>query len=201
MQPDRQQSRAPIAEATPTYDWQRFWVSRTGTLDLLDGGFLPDPTSPFLRSHPLMPSTLSELAKYRALALLGEPGIGKSTVLATDAARIASLPVTEDTISIRLDLRAYSSEVLLYRKLFESAEFLAWVNGNSHLVLYSSTVWTGRHLLRIDSVANLLAGVSHASYPNARMSLRIACRTAVWPSATLEPLLNELWGEDADRRI
>ena len=26
----------------PIYDWQRFWIARTGTLDLSDAGFLAD---------------------------------------------------------------------------------------------------------------------------------------------------------------
>lgn len=34
-------------------------------------------------------------------------------------------------------------------------------------------------------------------YPTSRMSARIACRTANWPGAILEPVLGSLWGKDA----
>ena len=70
------QAKAPdnseVEIAKPLYDWQRFWIARTGTLDLSDGGFLADPNSPLRRSLPATPATLTGLAKYRALVLLGE---------------------------------------------------------------------------------------------------------------------------------
>ena len=185
---------ASAPAVNPIYDWDRFWVSRTGSVDLSDGGFLVDPTRPFLISQVSRPKTLPELASYRALALLGEPGIGKSTVLTADATRTAALLPTVDTVAVHVDLRAYSSEGLLYRKVFESPEFNAWVSGNSHLVLYLDSL--DEALLRIDTVANLLAS-ELPSYPVARMSLRIACRTAVWPGGILEPSLHDLWGSDA----
>lgn len=35
-----------------------------------------------------------------------------------------------------IELRAFSSEDLLYRRVFESQEFLAWARGSSQLVLH-----------------------------------------------------------------
>src|SRR5579863_9354771 len=77
---------------------------------------------------------LAQLAKYRALALLGEPGMGKSVALGEEAARIQGS--AGDTISIHVDLRAFSNDLLLYQRVFESAEFAVWRNGTSHLVLH-----------------------------------------------------------------
>jgi hypothetical protein len=187
-------SNSQVENAKTLYDWQRFWVARTSMLDLSDGGFLADPTSPLRRSHPATPATLAELAKYRALVLLGEPGIGKSTTLEAEAARVSADPVANSTTSIHVDLRAYSSDALLHQRLFGSPEFIAWTTGNSHLVLHLDSL--DEALLRIDSIANLLAG-ELPRYPTSRMSVRIACRTAVWPGAILEPVLNGLWGNDA----
>src|SRR5580692_4115557 len=108
------QTEAPgvsqVENANPVYDWQRFWVARTGMLDLSDGGFLADPTSWLRRSHPATPATLTDLAKYRALVLLGEPGIGKSTTLEAEAARVSADAVVNSTTSICVHLRAYSSD-------------------------------------------------------------------------------------------
>jgi predicted NACHT family NTPase len=178
----------------PTYHWQRFWIARTGTVDLSDSGFLADPTNPLLRFNDTKPMPLDELTDYRALVLLGEPGIGKSTTLLEEAHRRVQQAHGEDTTSIHIDLRAYSSESLLHKKLFESAEFLTWAQGTSQLVLHLDSL--DEALLRIDSIAALLAD-ELPRYPASRMSLRIACRTAVWPAGTLETALLRLWGESS----
>jgi hypothetical protein len=187
-------SSFPAVSAKPQYDWQRFWIPRDGMLDLSDGGFLADPTGPSLRSHPAAPATLAELTKYRALVLLGEPGIGKSTTLEAEAARASADAVADGTTSIHVDLRAYSSDALLHQRVFGSPEFIAWTTGTSHLVLHLDSL--DEALLRVDSIANLLAS-ELPRYPTSRMSVRIACRTAVWPGAILEPVLNSLWGNGA----
>jgi hypothetical protein len=184
-------SGSGISDGRPIYNWQRFWVPRTGTINLSDGGFLVDPTSLFVRSSATTPRSLTELIDYRALVLLGEPGIGKSTTLLEEAERVNKQP---DTTSIHVDLRAYSSEPLLHKRVFESAEFIAWAQGTSHLVLHLDSL--DEALLRIDSIANLLAD-ELPRYPASRMFLRIACRTAVWPAGTLETALCHLWGEAA----
>jgi len=176
----------------PAFQWQRFWLPRTGSIDLSDGGFLTDPTHP-LRSGGIGARQLAELAGYRALVLLGEPGIGKSTTLLEEAARLGA-QATDGTMSIHADLRTYSSESLLHKRVFESAEFMAWANGGSHLVLQLDSL--DEALLRIDSIANLLAD-ELPRHPTSRLSVRIACRTAVWPSATLEPALRSIWGNSA----
>jgi hypothetical protein len=94
--------------AMPIYDWQRFWVPRTGTIDLSDGGFLADPSNLIQRFSATAPRPLTQLTGYRALVLLGEPGIGKSTTLLEEAERVSNQAVGENTIAIHVDLRAYS---------------------------------------------------------------------------------------------
>jgi hypothetical protein len=51
-------------------------------------------------------------------------------------------------------------------------------------------------LLRIETIANFLAS-EFPHYPTARMSVRIACRTAVWPASTLGYALDTIWGKEA----
>ena len=105
------------------FRWQRFWVPRTASIDLSDGGFLVDPTLPFATTL-IGPRQLAELSGYRAIVLLGEPGIGKSTTLSEEAERLGN-QAAEGTMSIRADLRAYSSEYFLHERVFESTEFMA----------------------------------------------------------------------------
>jgi hypothetical protein len=184
----------PAVSKKPDFDWQRFWVPRTGTVDLSDGGFLVDPIDAVFHYGTSRPLPLNELTDHRALVLLGEPGIGKSTTLLREAQRTAHQAAAGDTISIHINLRAYSSEVLLHKRLFESTEFLAWLHSTSQLVLYLDSL--DEALLRIDNIAALLAD-ELPRYPASRMSLRIACRTAVWPTETLDPALTQLWGDSS----
>src|SRR5689334_15046209 len=100
------------------YAWSRFWVRTDGIIDLSDAGFLHDPAEGLGRSP--RPAQLSELQNWKALALLGEPGIGKSTTLREEADRVAAFSADANTVSIYADLRAFSSEALLYQRIFES---------------------------------------------------------------------------------
>jgi hypothetical protein len=185
------QAKAPsssqVENAKSLYDWQRFWVASTGMLDLSDGGFLADPTSPWRRSHPATPATLAELANYRALVLLGEPGIGKSTTLEAEAARVSADPVANSTTSIHVDLRAYSSDALLHQRLFGSPDFIAWTTGNLHLVLHLDSL--DEALLRIASQTSWRANchatnVTHVSedcLPDCGVAGRNTGAGAEWP--------------------
>ncbi len=40
----------PVSSTRPNYNWQRFWIARTGMANLSDGGFFTDPTNPLLHS-------------------------------------------------------------------------------------------------------------------------------------------------------
>jgi hypothetical protein len=66
-------SRPPTSSIL--YDWPRYWIPQTGILDLSDAGFLRDPVDSLYGPGPLR--TLPQLEGSLALALLGEPGIGK----------------------------------------------------------------------------------------------------------------------------
>jgi hypothetical protein len=157
---------------------------------LSDAGFLRDPTDWLV--PPEWPAPLAALRHWRALALLGEPGIGKSTALKEEADRVASLSADANFLSTYVDFRSFSSETLLYQRVFESEKLITWKNGTSHLFLHLDSL--DEALLRIDSIANLLASELPA-IPTERMSIRIACRTAVWPADTLGAALTHIWGK------
>jgi predicted NACHT family NTPase len=190
-----------VSEASPAsalsgteliYPWPRFWVPRDGIIDLSEVGFLRDPADWLASAHgPVPPAALQ---CWRSLALLGEPGIGKSTTLKEEADRVASLQTDANIVSIYVDLRAFSSEEFLHRRVFESEKFIAWKNGGSHLFLHLDSL--DEALLRIDTIANLLAS-ELPGLPTDRLSIRIACRTAVWPADTLGTALNCIWGDSS----
>jgi hypothetical protein len=175
------------------FDWQRFWVAQGGQIDLSDGGYLVDPEARWTASRSEL-HTLSDLGGVRALALLGEPGMGKSVALEAEAGRQKAEAESRGVTVIHEDLRKFTSDHLLYKKVFESPQFVAWKEGSGELLLQLDSL--DEALLRIDTVAALIAD-ELPDLPVERFSIRIACRTLVWPAATLMPVFQRLWGEDA----
>ena len=129
------------------------------------------------------------------MALLGEPGIGKSYTLKSVQKAVEAQVAEGDAKLLGLNLRSYGSEDRLVRALFENETFRDWQNGDYRLYLFLDSL--DECLLRIDTVATLLVD-ELKKFPVNRLALRIACRTADWPS-NLEEGLVELWGEEAFR--
>jgi hypothetical protein len=96
----------------------------------------------------------------------------------------------EGSQSLWFDLRSFGSEDRLVRNLFEPPTFVSWANGEHRLHLFLDSF--DECLLRIDTLAALLP-TELQNYPVERLRLRIACRTANWPSS-LEKELIQLWG-------
>jgi hypothetical protein len=180
----------PSGDRNIRYDWQRFWIPHTGVLDLSDAGFLRDPVDDYFGPDVLRP--LSELMGYRALALLGEPGVGKSSELKREHVRIGALAEDARPQSIYVDLKVSSSEEALRRRIFEAPAFEAWKAGAGHLILHLDSL--NEAMLRVETLAGLLAEELQAA-PSDRLSVRIACRTAVWPAGTLGTAFANIWQE------
>ena len=172
------------------FPWKRFWCRREESFSLADRGFLSDPDGDHGTVLNPKLTTLEQLQTTACLALLGEPGVGKSWSLSADVD--AFLKESPDLEVVRLDLRSFGSEDRLYRALFEHPTFLRWVNGDHELHVYLDSF--DECLLRIDTVAAILAD-ELPKYPLHRLKLRIACRTASWP-AVLENALKKGYGED-----
>jgi predicted NACHT family NTPase len=178
-----------------TYNWQRFWCLRSGRINLADGGYLYDPESEWGNVYNPDLVRFEAISNTPCLALLGEPGIGKTQAMKLEQARITAKVCEEGGQVLLLDLRSYSSEDRLVRKLFESQEFRAWERGTYQLHIFLDSL--DECLLRIDTVAALLLD-EFKQYRDEirRLNLRIACRTAVWPPV-IEEGLKQLWGKDA----
>ena len=159
-----------------SFPWKRFWCRREDSYALADRGFLSDPDGKhgaLLNPHL---TTFDQLQEIPCLALLGEPGVGKSWSLSADLDVFTQQ--SSDLPMIRLDLRSFSSEDRLYKALFENQILGQWVDGDYDLHIYLDSF--DECLLRIDTVAALLAD-ELPKLPLDRLKLRIACRTASWP--------------------
>ena len=67
-------------------EWNRWWGPEDTSIKLF-GGVLPNPLGEHTRCINPRIQQLKEFASYRALVLLGEPGMGKSFVLEREIAR------------------------------------------------------------------------------------------------------------------
>jgi hypothetical protein len=167
------------------YPWNRLWCAREGSISLADGGFVADPESEsWLSLNPDLRS-FEEIAEVPCLALLGEPGIGKSTALqdAVDAAEAAA--VSSGDLVLSINLAGVGSDIGLYRRVFDEPMFRTWHSGSAHLHLFFDSL--DEALLEAGSIATALLDELKRCDRN-RLSLRIACRTAEWPERLDEGL-------------
>lgn len=165
------------------FKWKRFWCRREDGFSLGDQGYLSDPEgAPGLRLNPSL-TTFDQINGMPCLALLGEPGIGKSWCL-NEAVNF------DVATALHVDLRRFGSEERLARAIFEAPDVKRWVAGGQDLHLYLDSL--DECLLRIDNVAALLAD-ELPNFPLTRLKLRVACRTASWPPL-LERALSDQFG-------
>ncbi|MBW2045469.1 MAG: hypothetical protein JRI96_11380 [Deltaproteobacteria bacterium] len=162
-------------------------------INLSDAGFLVDPDEEHGWAHTdVVP--FERIAHYPCLALLGEPGIGKSMAM-EDLRTVLqnSLKSSNDQL-LYIDLSEYGDESRLIGDIFEGQTFNNWKNGTHELHLLLDSLDECR--IQIPQVATIMINrFGHVRTLLPRLRLRIACRTAEWP-ATLEKSLPELWGED-----
>jgi hypothetical protein len=178
--------------ADALFDWKRFWCPRGESIILTGGGFLLDPESEY--GARLLPhvTIFEQTAIKPCLILLGEPGIGKTTALERHRREIEEAVGRSGETLLWRNLNAYQSDVLLMRSIFEDPSLTAWRAGAGILHLFLDSL--DECLIRIDALAALLAQeFSHS--PIDRLRLRVACRTAVWPTL-LETQLRQSWGEE-----
>lgn len=180
---------------SPDYKWKRFWCPRSGHINLADGGYLCDPEEKWGKIYNPDLVTFDAISALPCLALLGEPGIGKSHTIEAEKNEIISEIQKQGGQVLPLDIRSYGSEDRLVSRLFDSLEFTQCLKGTHQLHIFLDSL--DECLLRIDTLATLLVD-EFKRYQNhiQRLHLRIACRTAVW-QPVLEEGLKQIWGKDS----
>ncbi|MGE0471563.1 MAG: NACHT domain-containing NTPase, partial [Nitrospira sp.] len=175
------------------FNWKRFWYPRGTSLNLSDGGYLPDPHSTTARFANPQIVPLSKIHEPKALVLLGDPGMGKSTVLTEEELLLRSAPHDPTDRHLFINLRSYQTETRLIADIFDSLIIKGWLTGTHILHLLIDSLDEG--LLSINVLASLLAD-QLKKLPSDRIKLRIACRTVEWPSL-LEKELRMWLGPEA----
>lgn len=172
-----------------TFEWKRFWCPRGESINLSDGGFLYDPEDKYGKYINPNLVTFQRFSAQPCLALLGEPGIGKSWTLRSNSPEVRA-SLREGERLHYLDLRSFGEESRLVRHLFESDEIRSWRDSDECLHVFLDSL--DECLLRIDHVAALLAE-EFRKLPVDRLRLRVACRTLPWPMF-LEEALAKIFG-------
>src|SRR5580693_5681177 len=91
---------------------RRFWVPRGTDPDLSDDGFLVDPESKRAQIRGSAALPFQAFADKPVLILLGEPGIGKTTALEAECARVKSALSGTSGRVFWVDLGLYGSGAL-----------------------------------------------------------------------------------------
>lgn len=176
------------APARPSvYPWERFWCPLGGEYADVEGGYLVDPRSEYAKYFVADAVPFEQIESVPCLILLGEPGMGKSAELRRH------FPAQEGQSGSKLvDLRQYEDMSDLRSSVFESKKVRSWKAGNGQLILILDSLDEALFDVRV-----LVSRLPHelSLLPIDRLTLRIACRTADWPS-TLEYRLRELFGGD-----
>jgi hypothetical protein len=156
-------------------------------------GFVVDPEADEDWRGALNPDlrTFSEIDSFQCLVLLGEPGIGKTVALESERAAVQARG-GPDEIVLQFNLRFAESLSALDQVLFLSDGFESWKQSRQHLHLFLDSLDEG--LLEVASLASFL-DERFRGLDVARLSLRIACRTADWFESFEEKLV-ALFGDE-----
>jgi hypothetical protein len=173
------------------YQWKRFWCPKEGSYALDERGYLLDPKSEYSKYYQTDAVDWDALANTSCLALLGEPGIGKTHALEDFKSQRETQTYSEGDL-LCLSLRDYGSDERLYKAIFESEEFNNWINSTKILEIVLDSL--DECLIHVKTVAPMLI-TEFKKYPVSRLRLRIACRTSEWP-ALLHQELPRIWGAD-----
>lgn len=167
---------------------ERFWCQPDGSYQLDSHGFLRDPDAAWWGEDPRNSGVLraQDLAEKRCLVLLGEPGAGKSSVLSAPESLCP-----EGIAIVKFDLAQYGSEDRLVCEVFEDPRIEPLSAGTDQLCLVLDSLDEARS--RIPHIGAVVAQCL-IRLPLDRLFVRIACRTADWPSS-LARSLDEQFGE------
>src|SRR6266542_1821837 len=110
------------------YQWRRYWRPRGSSLLFYENGFLFSLGK--FNSHVL---PFEKIAGAPCLALLGEPGMGKSYAMKAENIAFPEKEAQQGDEVLWLDLRSYGSDARLVNDLFRNQIFQSWITGDHRL--------------------------------------------------------------------
>jgi hypothetical protein len=164
---------------------ERFWLPFGDTYPVDENGWLLDPAAQgiFQATHVL---TTEIVAQSQCAVLLGEPGMGKSSVLRLQDPLMPSGAAAG--LHWTVDLSPFASEDRLVRTVFENRRLADWDLGSETFCL-TLDGFDEAHK-RIDNLHRILAQYL-SEWDCSRLNLRIGCRAAEWPNSLTRALEGE----------
>lgn len=147
-------------------------------------GWLVDPLSEWFGGRSRNPDVTQSQAidEEQAVVLLGEPGIGKSSELRAGTLTGVRAGATQVA---RFDLSDFPTLDRMEDVVFKGPEISEWLASEETLCLILDSLDEARTQHR---TAHRLILSYLRQWPNERLVLRVACRTADWPPSLLEGL-------------
>ena len=183
-----------MAESESLTRPERFWRPREndGNEFTFGPGFLEPRGPSWGRIFGIDLVRLAELTDRPFVALLGEPGSGKSTELREDHARALNAAGTE--VQLFVDLAELSTRQDVLQAVFGAKEWDAWRTQPAAVLRLDLDSLDECHVDLPTVVQVLLGGFRKVEAPH-RLRVRIACRTGVWPVG-LESQFEAIFGAD-----
>lgn len=176
--------------AKKIHSWTRYLCPRDGKYNLDYFGFLDVPKSK--KNFSIYQPELSVLSDHRNLncvVILGEPGIGKSTILEEEFEIFKNDPFFQNEMFFYRNLNTFDSKQSLVEGIFKSDEFLECLKSDKVLNLFLDSLDEASLNIKI---ASQIIGDELARSPVSRINLKISCRTGEWPKY-LENILMKLF--------
>lgn len=173
------------------YPWKRFWRKLDGSVSLGDRGYLSNPDGEYGELlNPDIVALDSQMGKA-FVAMLGEPGMGKSQEF--NAAYCKDEEASRDTDDLIhfFCLSGCDNSQALQVEAFRNDEVTRWKDGNGTYTLYLDSLDEG--ILEVSNLASIIAREMKRMRPFAeRFRLRIACRSTDFGS-TIRAAAEALW--------
>lgn len=182
---------------TINFPWKRYWVRLSETFARDYYGFPEDPEHENYLYRTEKAYSFSQILRHQCLILLGEPGLGKTTVMEEEFLTLKQQLSPNET-ALYFDLGSYTEASHLINEVFNTQVVLDWMDGNGVLHLFLDSLDEGR--IHIKPLTRHLSR-ELKKLPADRLKLRIACRSAEWPN-TFTETLESLWPkteEDKDK--
>jgi len=180
------------AEGEHLQQYLRYWRKRDEESQLRDDGFLLDPTSFLGKYSAPLPHTLDELADVPCIVLLGEQDMGKTVTLSELREKIDGL---SGGLVTYVDLSYIWSEEKLVNSALRDDVYQNWVSsGDTMTILLDALDQSSPDPAKaLHAVMQGLLSRELSKNVRKRLHIRIACRTADWPTST-EQELTDFWG-------
>src|ERR1700730_5307387 len=180
----------------PVFQWRRFWYPRNSEPRFRDEDFLTDPDE-YGQFHPKTNLVHSlETLTNRCVVFLGEPSSGKSRTIGTEGIDRAAIErhirQSGDNVSW-IDLRGFDNSAGVAAAFASDSAIRSWVaSPKQKLHLFLDSLDECR--LSIPVISHVLL-YEFRQLDIERLCLRIACRTAEWPTF-LELELQKMYREE-----